>query len=286
MTRLFRRQVALTVARPGAAPNFFTVDGANAIQISELRVAFNVEKKLGGKPNVCTAQVFNLAERTRAEFQARPLYVRLEAGYENDVRRLFTGDLKFGHSEKSGNDWITEMTLGDGARAYSEARVSRSFRSGTKRRAALAELADAMGLDVPSNAAEFAELDVEFASGVALSGSAARELTRIASAAGLDWSIQDGRLQLLREADVRADEAIEISEATGMIGSPEMGPPTKKRKRPLLTVRTLLDPRITPGGRVLVKARSEGGLCKVIRVQHTGDTHGPDWYSTAEAVPL
>lgn len=299
MPALLQRKVELTLSRPGAGPSFFALDQTNAVQVTDLRVTFSVEKTIGSSPNTAQVVVYNLAEITRAEFIRKPLHVRLEAGYEGDLARLFTGDLSYGSNVPEGVDWRTELTLGDGARAYRNARARASLAAGSTRRQALAACASALGLALPRSVDDVPEiaaaLRVQYASGVALSGPARQELDRVCRAAGVSWSIQDGRLQILRDADTRSDEIARIAADTGMVGSPEMGAPERAsaagagkggRRSPRLTVRTLLDPRITPGGRVRVESLAYTGLIRAVKVVHTGDTHGQDWYTVVEGTPL
>jgi hypothetical protein len=110
-------------------------------------------------------------------------------------------------------------------------------------------------------------------------------MTRILARHDLDWSIQDGKLQILApDATRRSNEALIISQDAGMIGSPEYGAPSEKGKPPTLTVRTLLYPQITPGDKIqlITRTRTINGFFRVERVTHTGDTHGGDWQTSIE----
>ena len=302
MAELFGRAVALTIAKP---TGFFLQQGSNALVIRDMRVQFEIEKHLGREPNTCRVQVTNLAENTRAAVQVKPLHVRLEAGYAGQVQRLFTGDLRWAHSQRVDADWVTELELGDGERAFRHARVNRSYRAGVDVRTALAETAKSMGLTLPAEAAGLRSLSEQFAAGLSLSGVAAEEMTALLAPFGLSWSVQDGRLQILTADGTRADQALLISQDTGMIGSPEFGPPdaaapstrestqppttariVRDSRKPVLTVRTLLKPTLIPGGKILVQARAVKGLFKVTTVRHQGDTHGEPFESEIEAIPL
>jgi hypothetical protein len=279
LARLFKREAAVTIAKPQT----YTTQQLNAVVIKDLRVTFDIEKHIGKEPNTCEVRVYNLAERSRYLVQNKPLYIRLEAGYDGFRERLFSGDLVWAQSMRESVDWETRLLLGDGDRAFRFARVNRSYRSGITIRAALRDAASSMGFTLPPNIAANPALDNQFVSGLALHGNAADEVTRLLKPLGLDWSIQDGRLQILDERQARPGEAIVISQDSGMIGVPEYGTPEKKSKPPVLTVKTLLRPGIIPGGLIKVEAAVIKGVFKVERVRHVGDTHGEDWFSEIEA---
>lgn len=143
-----------------------------------------------------------------------------------------------------------------------------------------------MGLRVPKSAADAQELLTTFATGLTLEGPSQKELTRLLAPRGFKWSIQDSKLQILRDTDVRTDEAVLIIADTGMIGSPESGAPKNPGDVPILTVSTLIDPRLVPGVRMRVESRNISGLYRVEQVRHVGDTHGDDWTTRVEAKPV
>lgn len=259
--------------------------------IRDLRVTFEIEKHLGSEPNTCKAVVYNLAESSRALFQRKPLSIRLDAGYDGELQRLFTGDVRWCDSHVDGADWCTTIQVADGDRAHRFARVARSYEAGVTTEQAVKDTVKAMGLTL--DRATSAKLGAQYVSGLTLHGNAAKNLTKLLKPRGLTWSVQDGRLQVLAAGDVRTDDPIEISQDTGMIGSPEYGPPIdagttptgreRKGHAAVITFKVLLYPNLTPGGRVHLRTRSINGVFKVNRVTHSGDTHGTDWYSEVEA---
>lgn len=296
MARLFNRSVALTVERvtkefsarelqlSGFIPTFnrqLRATSTDRTIIRDLRVTFDIEKTLKKDPNSAEITVYNLAERTRFRFQEKPLHVRLDAGYDGFLERVFSGDLRWAESRHEGVDWETRMQLGDGDRAVRFGHVSRSFKGGVTIRTALTEAAKEMGFTLP-NSVTASDTAGQYVSGLSLHGNAGDELTRLLTPLGLAWSVQDGRLQILNERTTRPGEALLIAQDTGMIGTPEYGAPEKKGKPPVLTFRTLLKPALMPGGKVKLETTSINGVFRVERVRHSGDTHGEDWTSEVE----
>ena len=129
----------------------------------------------------------------------------------------------------------------------------------------------------------------QYVKGLVLSGQASRELSKIAKRAGFEWSIQDNQIQFTRPGQVLdPKEAIILNQKTGLIGSPEQG------ENGLIKARSLLQPGLQPGKRVLIQAGPRDasgvpeidGFFRVDKVIFSGDTWGGDWYSDIEASPV
>jgi hypothetical protein len=281
--RLFPRAIAVTVAKVTTGSFFTTRD---EVTVADLRVSFSIEKHLGSEPNTCTCSIFNLSESSRALFEGKPLQVRIDAGYDSQLGALFVGDLAFGQSIKNGTEWETKLQLADGHRAYHYARHARAYPKGTSTIDMVKDMAGAMGLKVPKNAADALDLVRQISSGNSFAGPSRKMLTQVLARHGRSWSIQDGGLQILGDDEVRSGDALVIDEGSGMIESPEFGPPKKKGGKRLLTVKNLLYPALSPGRKIRVVSLRVNGFFKIERVTHTGDTAGGDWMSTIEAVPV
>ncbi len=284
MAILFDRGVEVTIARPQEGEFFKTEP--NALIIRGFKVKFEVKRDLTNKANSCRIEISNLGEPLRAELQQKPLNIRLDAGYDDELERLFIGDLRWARSKKVPTGWLTTLQMGDGDRSLNHARTIRSYRSGIKAKTVLADLTKSMGLRIPTSVADAKELTGQFVGGLSFSGPSSKEITRLLTPKGMGWSVQDGTLQILREGESNGTQAIIISQATGMEGSPEFGPPTDKGKPPILKVRSRLKPGVSPGGVIQVESKFITGLFRVNRVVHSGDTHGTSFNSDIEARPL
>jgi len=281
---LFRRAARVTVYRSEVGS--FGDPATNGLEITDLRVQFAITKGTGSDPNTCEMVITNAAPDTRASLTKKPLHVRIDAGYDDDLKHLFRGDLRYGASSFQPPEWFTKLQIADGDRAYRHAKSSRSYKRGTTVLTALKDVAATMGLALPANALVSADLKAQFASGEVIHGPSRDELTKLLAPYGYRWSIQDGKLVILKEAETRPDRALVVSQATGMIGSPEFGVPDKSGKTPALTVKMLLYPAITPGGKIEIQSRTINGVFKVEKVTHTGDTHGDDWFTEVECKPV
>lgn len=298
MARLFKRIARVTCWRetiPGDRTKFESDRLSNEqLEITDLHIQFEINKSLPRgkrpKPNTCDITISNLSPKTRSDLETKPLQVQLDAGYEGVPRSLFIGDLRFGMTKLEGSNWHTLLQLGDGSRKYKHGRVNVSHASGATVRTALADTAKSMGLTLPQNLATDKELDYSLDAGQLPSyGNARDRFTDLLSPLGYSWSIQNGKLRVLKENDVHGLTAIPIDEAHGMIGTPEFGSPPRSGKPPHMTVKMLLYPEINPGDLAEVTSQvvnaGKGGLFRIEQVRHRGDTHGSDWETEVELKP-
>lgn len=284
MSLLFERAMRLTLWR--SRPGTFGDPGSNGVEITDIRTRFTITKSSGKDPNNAEIELTNLAPDMRAALAYKPLRVKLEAGYAGELKHVFTGDLRFGSSRIEQPDWLTKLQLADGDRAYRHARVSKSYVRGTPVSKMLADAAKAMGLRVPPEVAASPELAEQVATGAVANGPARDELTRLLAPYGYYWSIQDGALTILKSQTTTATRAWLISQETGMVGSPEFSTPERTGKTPVLQLKCLLFPELIPGGKIQVQSRAINGIFKLVKVSHTGDTHGSDWQTEVEAKAL
>jgi hypothetical protein len=264
--------------------DYFNSD-TNGVEITATRVAFKIEKDFAKEPNTCELHLTNLNQGARHELTRNPLFVHVSAGWEDNggVQLLFTGDLRHGQSVKDGSEWDTVLQLADGGRAFQHARISRSYKAGTSALTVIRDAARSMGLALPQNLETSPALTRSFPTGIQLHGKTSDELTQLLQPYGYRWTIQNGRLTVLKDDDVEPNQAIVISQETGMIGAPEFGRPEKNGRPPKLSGRAFLNPAIAPGRLLNVRSALVTGIFRVDRVTHVGDSHGSEWVTEFEA---
>lgn len=254
----------------------------DTIEIKGLDVRFQVRRTLKPEPNRAEIAVWNLNEAHRAALeQKKTAPVLLEAGYQSGTSILFVGDLRTAISVVEGPDIITTLSSGDGEKAIRTARVNVSLKKGTTTEQVLKACAAALGVGEGNLSQAVATLKgaglaTLFSAGTVLSGSAARELSGVCKAAGLSWSIQNGKLQILPLAQALEGKALVISSATGMVGSPTVD------NKGVLKVRTLLIPDLFPGRKVVLDAARLKGQYRVESATYVGDSYGADWFVDLE----
>lgn len=279
---LFGRRVSVLISSPVRE---FAKVGDLVVEVTDLRVQFKVSKSLGKEPNTAEIVITNLSRDRRAQLQQAGGKFILQAGYDIVVEQLFVGDIRNVSHIRDGADWNTLIKSGDGERAYRWARVNESFKSGTPVKDVLLKIAQALGID-EGNLGETAKQFVgQYLNGYSAMGPAARELDRILRSEGYSWSIQDGAVQVLRDDTSTTLLIPDLRPDTGLIGSPEIGA-DEKTKGPIVKAKSLLQPRIKPGGRVSITSERFKGEVRVTKVNHDGDTAGGPWYSSLEGEPL
>lgn len=295
--KLFRRKATVTIAVPlkGKTLNVY---GADVIEITDLRFAFKAKKTLGKEPNTLEVTITNLSEQSRAALQGKTLRVTVSAGYEGAQCVLFVGDSRHVDSRPEGADWTTVIQCGDGERGYKHGRVSESFRAGTSVVSILQKVADGMQLDSTQVAGVDGLHGRQYVAGYVAHGRASRELDKILKGFGYEWSIQDGKLQVLRPDAATAETVVVLDAGSGLVGSPTLNTPSPTQHldpftnklvssggRPTLKAKSLLQPSIRPGRRVQIDSVvGIRGTFRVTEVTHTGDTSGGDFYTELEGV--
>lgn len=261
-----------------------------ALQSEDLRVVFRAKKSLSKEPNTCEVTIYNLSADSRAKIQRRGDVLTLEAGYE-DLGTLFSGNTDTGTHERAGPDWLTKLHCGDGEQAYQHTRISMGFKPGTR----AADVVKAVGKQLLNGGIDVAaalnlNLPGEFSQGYAVQGNAAQELDKLLKGRGYEWSIQDGKLQIL-QTDRPTNVLVVLSESSGLIGSPtwatpEKGSDSSPAKPRTIKFKSLLNHLIRPGCRLRISSQQIKTDVRVTELTHSGDTSGQDWYTEGEGVPV
>lgn len=256
--------------------------GGDGIEIRDLRIAFAVSKTRTEASNTATIRIYGLKADTRARIRDIGEVVSLDAGYVRDrgLVQVFTGSLTRKWSSFEAPEVITHIEAGDGIKERREVRVSLSFPAGTPARAVLDTIAARLGLRAVRPISALPR--ESYAHGFAFVGRARDALDRVVDRLGAEWSIQNGELQVLVRGQPGQVTALELSEGSGMVGSPEPveavgGDLEGSAERPGFRVRSLLQPTVEPGQRIAIRAREMAGVYRVDSVEHFGDTHGGDW---------
>jgi baseplate hub protein gp41 len=266
-----------------------------------LDVEFNIRKNLKPEPNSCTLKIYNLnADHRNALSQSSTVItgpqsppgtggvvvpVRIDAGYASGTSQIWLGELRASETKHDGANYTTILTTGDGDKAVTRQRVNVSVGPGTTSATAMRTLLQALGIGTGNLPKALNLLNQQgsaqlYANGAMIKGLAADHMTDLVRSAGLEWSIQDGQLQVLNVGQPLDGQAILISESAGMVGSPSVD------TKGILSFTTLMIPGIKPGIKVSVQTETPNtsGGYRIIAVEYTGDTLGQEWYCKCEAM--
>jgi hypothetical protein len=211
----------------------------------------------------------------------RGVPVLVELGYVDGIHQVFLGDLRTVTHQKDGADWLTTIESGDGEVAKRIARVKVSTGPGVPIDVALRAVVKALGVDAGNAAKVISDLKAAgiaklFTKRLTINGSAAEAMTNFCNSAGLQWSIQDGAVQIVGRGEAVSPVAVKLSTATGMVGSPSVDP------KGICSVTALLQPKLVVNGLVTIESRSVSGTFKISKVTWDFDTHAQPWYAQIE----
>lgn len=288
----FDRIARLTVGKPGA-------DG---VIIENLRIEFDIEKDTSETTNKSSVKVYNLAPNTRKILERPDTVCILEVGYREHMGlvRIFVGAVTHVTSRAEGPDMVTELELADGQVAVRDSVISIGYGQGVEGKQIARDVAAQMGLTLRMAP------DVQFTgypNGFAFAGYARDALTKVCSASGAQWSIQNNEIQIIMGGGTTSVRALVFSADSGLVGSPEriVKSPKKadkadskkskkkednKEKQAGWKVRTLLAPTVNPGDAVRVESKTVTGWFRVESLKHAGNTHGGTWLSEMELIEV
>jgi hypothetical protein len=297
--RLYDRRCAVFVGRSGAS----TADGRASGYRFEgpsselgqlktgLRITFEVEQAIEAKTNKASAKIYDLSPTSRAHFEdfKRAIF-KIEAGYAPTSGLIFDGEAVHVSSARIPGGFETTISAHDGLQAK-RGIVNAALAPGASIGQAVQQIAAAMGVRANRAVAKALAGDFNgsigtFLGGLTLSGPADQAMDDLANAAGFDWTIVNGELFLVHDLSTIDEEVVILGPESGLIGSPERKFDDKKPRAVLVNAKSLMNPRLVVGRRVRYRSSEISGDFRINRVKHIGDTHGNDWYSTIETVPV
>lgn len=244
------------------------------IEITDLRMKFDIKKTSDENPNTAKIEIYNLNPEHQSLLIKEWQDIQLLAGYEGAERLIFSGQIRSALPQVSGTDRIMTIESGDGDREILRGFINKTLTAGATSDQVVAECQYAM-FGVPNAHKDY--LGTKYSRGKVLSGRAADVMTKQTKQDGAQWSIQDGQMLVLKGGNVRPNAVWLISQSTGMLGSPE---PTQDG----LKVRTLLNPAYLIGGVAKIDSLIYQGGIRIESINHKGDTHSDEWVSELEGL--
>ena len=250
------------------------------VDLTDLDLAFKIERKTRGAAGVAEIRVWNPAQRTVAAAE-RGAQIRLSAGYSGSVPLIFSGAIRSASVSREGPDRILTILGRDNGSVYFEtARLSRAYAPGTPLSSVIRDLVRTVQIG-EGNLPEIIDSlrlrggAATFESGYAIDGLASRALTALLSGAGYRWSVQHGAVLALRRGGSPSISGALLTPDTGLVEIP-----TWDARRRVLTARSLIRPGLEPGRKVRIESEAATGDFDIRSVTWIGDTRGEDW--TAE----
>lgn len=244
------------------------------------QVLFSVSKNLKPEPNKASFKIWGLNRQHVSTLESmKRAYVEFAAGYKGAMSTIYLGELRVGMTVDEPPDFgIVVLETADSEAAYGKSRVNKSFAKGVTTDAVLSAVATQIGVK-PGNLADakrkisavFSGVGNRFPKGAVLSGSATREMTAICRSLNLEWSIQDGKLQILEKGRVLEGQAILLNARSGMIGQPTID------NKGIVSVVSALQPDVFPGRQIMIEGKRLKGRFRAEETEHSGDFRGDTW---------
>ena len=276
MTRQYLRQYTLVLD-----------DGENQRIIRQLRIGFEIKKSIQSYPNLAKIVIYNPNKDTISVCQKKYSKVLLSAGYENDEKLLFKGQIRTALINKKGVDQIVTIFSGDGQKDWEGSFFNKTYSSDTKLDVIIDQLVGSFQNTTKGIIPKLGSIGDKMR-GQTLSGLTRDILDQFAQNYGFQWSIQDGVFNLRKNNEIdTSTEMLVINSLTGMIGEPTV-------THIGADVKILLNANAKPNAAFKVesigssvqqgnlyfqeprKTRAEG-IYKIFEVVHNGDTHSDEW---------
>ena len=256
-----------------------TVNG----EANDLRVKFKLKYPFIYAPNLGEISVYNLAPESRQQSVGKGVRVGVICGYGRDTKLAgVINAIQINHKHE-GPDWISKFEGSNGGNAANNARVNKTFGAGAGLADAIKGLAGGLGrLGKASEATVRDKAGTKaWKNGKSLYGNLADEFRGVLDEIGLEYTVYDDNVVIVPKGGTTS-ELWAIGPDSGLVGSPEYAAPPMPGKPQLLKVKILMNPVLRPGGKVILESATHGGVFRLRDVEHSGDTHSGDWYSTLE----
>ena len=292
-----------------------------ALDFSNLRFTFDVHRAVVAAPNYALIRIYNVNSTTAQKVIKEFSQVVLKAGYEGNEAEIFKGQVVYTvrgnnagelvegpqhaaifSNRESPTDTFLEITAADGSSAYNFGRGNVSLAAGTGFEDTINSLAPELKkYNVTIGAIPF-DSEVKWPltpRAQTFSGSLRSVLDEICNTINAKWSIQLGALEIVLNTQFLPGPAVVVGPRTGMIGQPRQtindGVEFTCLLNPYIRMNRLikLDPQAIqqvapPVAYGILDTTQEidpKGEYRAVKIVHSGDTRGNNWYTYVTAIP-
>lgn len=251
----------------------------DGLDLSGLRCTFKVSKKDTQTPNEAEFTIYNVGRDAMAKLKKSFVKVIASAGYESNFGLVFSGNIKGFEQSKEGTETVLKLTAGDGDKEYNYTVINKTIAAGADASTIIGELTTAMNVPI-EHTPDFNAPSLP--RGKVLYGRPHEFMREQADNTGCTWSIQDGKVLVLKRTEVLNGNAVLLNSKSGLIGIP-------KQTEDGIEGVCLLNPMLKIGAKLKIEsefAPDITGEYRIISISHYGDTHANDWYSGFTALAL
>ncbi len=247
---------------------------------------------MSAEPNRSNIQIYNLAPATQNFILSDAKRIIIEAGYENSEQYglIFDGDIvKAVRRAAQSIDKVTEVIAQDGDMFLNSGFISVSYSAGQTTESVLTQMQGVADEDMTMGSISSDLKGTKLARGKAMFGQPKDYASMLAKSEGALFYVNDRKINLVKPGDLPEGKIVDLSPSSGLIGTPEQNDSSIKAKcllNPLLNVNKLvhISNEFVQETNRIGKASLSSGVYKIIKLTHSGDTHGNNWYTDFEAV--
>lgn len=276
--RQYLRKVRLTATGSGGT----LLINEGGINLHDIKIEFDIKKSISSTANAGRISIYNLSEAHRNAMGKELDDLTLEAGYTppdggDNVGVIFKGQMRDVQHYRRDADIITELTCGEGDKAYRRSTISKTYKAGTK----VSEVIDDIQAELEKEGVTRGEVKLPdevkgktFKRPYTVCGGCKRELDTLSRGYDFYWSVQNGTLEIIPGSGY-IGQIVLISPETGMIDTPTITDNGVK-------VSALLNPEVRPNRRVRVESQvlemnAADGEYRVSEVSYSGDNRNGDF---------
>lgn len=255
-----------------------------------LQFRFDISKSSDNKKsgNSATVEIYNLSIATLNLIETEYLTCRLEVGYkEAGTSVVLDGNVVETSTRKSGNDYVTQLILGEGYTALTETKLKGTVSPGKTVKDVIEEIRLQMpGVDRGAYTGLNCNNPIMY--GYQLRGLAKDALNSVCEANNIEWNIS-GNVLNVTDVNGPTTKSVQmaplVSKETGLIDIPfyasASGTSQKKdkRRRRGVQFKCLLNPELTPGVIVRVESERLSGTFRINNVRISGGYRDNEWYT-------
>lgn len=217
---------------------------------AQLTCHFNVTRGILSDSNKCTIQLYNLAPSTREQifqdtFQINPSkwkFVKLEAGYGNDLTPIFMGRILQAYSHRQGGQTDIITTIQAQALDMFDCQASYTFAAGTSKKEALQTMVTGSMPNVKIG--NIGNLEGSFQTPTTFDGNAMENISKLT---GGNAFVDNDQLNVLLSNEVIDVPVPVITEENGLLDTPD-------RRDANLEVKMLFEPSLITGQLLEIKS--------------------------------
>jgi len=265
-----------------------------ALDVSQLRCTFIIEKTMDMQLNYSEVAIYNLAPKTETTIIRQGNRCIVEAGYEGEQYGvIFNGSVYQPIREKEdGVTYKLRLRSLDGDGFMNVNFISASLRGNVTPREVVDQCVSKVSTPAELGSISSGLSSKGLARGRVLFGQPKEYLRQLAKSEKAQFYMDDGKVNIIKAADT-SKETISLTPTSGLIGAPtqtENGVQAVSLLNPRIKINSLvhIDSRYVQASQVQVDQLQSpldvNGLYRVISLTHRGDTRGNDWYTEINAV--